>query len=214
MEDIQSSFDDVVSIDHSERSIVNTPIISRPDVSPTVPVVANDLDLKTSIDLDKAEVHSLSLYVAADPESDLSVNNKHIRLNKRIGDIVLLKKAAKALQVELQELTKADEPTMKIEGLKKSHVVPRNLPAFCWKGHNNIPGVHVLEDINTCIRNFMDVMNCHGLDLNSNYLRVIPACLSGTTRTWFEEYLSDFRCKGLGDPTWNNFAVAFKNATV
>ena len=191
MEDIQTNFDEVLSLTDVDALLQDeVPVDTEPMLlNSTIPRTYMAQDMKTSIMLAQADVQSLSIYVASAPESDPLLRNKRSRLSKRINDVLMLKKAAKVLQDDGVEGGIVPVTNMK----QKSHVVPRNLPMFCWEGHDNIPGVHVFEDINTCIRNFVDVMNCHGLDLDNNFLRVIPACLSGTTRTWFEEYLSTHR---------------------
>ncbi|KAI7888274.1 uncharacterized protein EV154DRAFT_398799, partial [Mucor mucedo] len=72
------------------------------------------------------------------------------------------------------------------------------------------PGEHIFEDIKTCLTRFTDVMNCHNLDLDANFLHLLPPQLTTNTHVLFEGYLSKFRCVFQMDPTWLQFSAAFQ----
>ncbi|GAA5817944.1 hypothetical protein MFLAVUS_011524 [Mucor flavus] len=135
--------------------------------------------LKTSLTLAQDEIASLSALVVTFTGSQDQLRSYRSQLSKRVEDLELLGKALKLVQS-----TAGDS----LAGSKLSKVVPRDLPLFQWIGNVTVPGAHVFVDINTCLMKFTDIMTSHDLDLNSNYLRVLPPLLAGPIRLWFEDF--------------------------
>ncbi|KAI7889011.1 uncharacterized protein EV154DRAFT_483549 [Mucor mucedo] len=160
-------------------------------------------DMKKAISLAKEEIKQLSLYVASAPENDHGLKNKRICLKRKTNDLIILKKAFGCFE-DTKDIS-MDKP------ITKSLVVPRNLPMFRWEGLPACgPEGHIFVDVKTCLMNFVDVMNSHGLVLDDNYLRVLPPLLFGATRIWFEDYLNKFRPAFQRVPSWQEFSVAIQ----
>ncbi|KAG2208999.1 hypothetical protein INT47_011139 [Mucor saturninus] len=157
--------------------------------------------MRSALTLAQDEMHSLTMYIASAPESDILLRNKRTRLARRLEDIELFKQS-----LTMMEATAGDT----ILASKISSVVPRNLPKFCWEGHNHVEGAPVFIDIKTCLRNFTDVLRSYNIDFDANYLRIMPPQLSDPARGWFEDYLTTFRKVKQADPTWHEFVVAFQ----
>ncbi|GAA5817749.1 hypothetical protein MFLAVUS_011301 [Mucor flavus] len=157
--------------------------------------------LKTSLTLAQDEIASLSALVVTFTGSQGQLRSYRSQLSKRVEDLELLGKALKLVQS-----TAGDS----LAGSKLSKVVPRDLPLFQWIGNVTVPGAHVFVDINTCLMKFTDIMMSHDLDLNSNYLRVLPPLLAGPIRLWFEDFRVEFAKLYQRDPLWLEFTSAFR----
>ncbi|KAI7864874.1 uncharacterized protein EV154DRAFT_584816 [Mucor mucedo] len=207
---VEDSVDDDDGSAHSDMEDIETTFDQSTNLAADLPGVAVNgavddgyiNDMKISISLAKAEIRQLSLYVSSAPESDSSLRNKRIRLNRRTEDLAMMNKAYLCGE-------EANETTIKHAQVSK--VVPRNLPLFRWEGLAAAgPEGHVFVDVKTCLMNFVDVMNSHGLDLNDNYLRLLPPLLFGTTRIWHEDYINKFKSAYQRVPNWQEFSVAIQ----
>ncbi|KAG2193534.1 hypothetical protein INT47_009585 [Mucor saturninus] len=200
MEGIEQTFVESTALNEpiQEVNAVNT----QPTGEPKPTGSDNKIDdIKTAISIIRDEILDLTRYVGVAPENDPSLNNKRTRLNRRTQDLKLMKNCLEAMKDTVKDT---------IQVSKRSSVVPVKLPMFCWEGHDNIPGEHIFEDIKTCLTRFTDVMNCHNLDLDANFLRLLPPQLTSNTRVWFEGYLTKFRTVFQVDPTWARFSAAFQ----
>ncbi|KAG2192078.1 hypothetical protein INT47_010124 [Mucor saturninus] len=98
-----------------------------------------------------------------------------------------------------------------IKHAQVSKVVTRSLPLFRKEGLAAAgPEGHVFVDVKTSLMNFADVMNSHGIDLNDNYLRLLPPFLFGTTRIWNEDCINKFKSTYQRVPNWQEFSVAIQ----
>jgi len=70
-----------------------------------------------------------------------------------------------------------------------STVVPNGLPLFQWPGFIRDAKRESFADIEECLRRFEDVLNSHGLDFDSNWLRLLPRCLGHDLRDWLNEFV-------------------------
>ncbi|CAO0800620.1 unnamed protein product [Mucor circinelloides] len=70
-----------------------------------------------------------------------------------------------------------------------STVVPTGLPLFQWPGFIRDAKRESFADIEECLRRFEDVLNSHGLDFDSNWLRLLPRCLGHDLRDWLNEFV-------------------------
>ncbi|KAI9345980.1 hypothetical protein BD770DRAFT_446842 [Pilaira anomala] len=151
-------------------------------------------DVRASLTVAQADVARLSALIASGNHSQAEVKQLRSKFSRRIDDLEMITKALKFV----------------------SKVVPRGLPIFQWEGQVSLPSAPVFVDINTCIMNFTDIMKCYGLDLDENYLRVLPPLLAGTIRLWFQDFIFKFKQIYQQDPTWLQFATALtprKNGT-
>ncbi|KAG2206572.1 hypothetical protein INT47_008589, partial [Mucor saturninus] len=201
------------SMEGIEQTFVESTVLNEPtgEVTPSKnvatgeskPTTNNDKieNIMRTISCIQEEIASLTMYVGAAPENDPLLNNKRTRLNRRNQDLKLMKNSLEIIKDTMKDT---------IQSSRKSSIVPVKLPMFCWEGHDNIPGEHIFEDIKTCLTRFTDVMNCHNLDLDANFLRLLPPQLTSNTRVWFEGYLSKFRSVFQMDPTWSQFSAAFQ----
>ncbi|CAM0138732.1 unnamed protein product, partial [Umbelopsis sp. WA50703] len=179
--------------------------------SPEVPTVSTFLPrgagsdpanaLQVSISLAQADIVSLSSMVSSSNGTVDDLRNLRSKLSRRVGDLEMLSKALKLIQATADNTLAA---------AKLSNVVPRNLPLFQWENQVSVPGAPVFVDINTCIMNFTDVMRSHNLDLDANYLRVLPPLLAGTIRLWFQDFLTQFRELYQKDPSWLQFSTTMQ----
>ncbi|KAG2210722.1 hypothetical protein INT45_013566, partial [Circinella minor] len=200
MEGIEHTFVESTVLNESVQEV--SQVKAQPTSEPKNTVAGNKIDsIKAAISVIQDEILTLTMYVGGAPENDPLLNNKRTRLNRRTQDLKLMKNG-----LEIMKDTMKDT----IQASKVSSVVPAKLPMFCWEGHDNIPGEHIFEDIKTCLTRFTDVMNCHNLDLDANFLRLLPAQLTSNTRVWFEGYLSKFRSAYQTNPTWLQFSAAFQ----
>ena len=158
-------------------------------------------DVRASLTLAHADVARLSALIASGNHSQAEVKQLRSKFARRIDDLEMITKALKFVEASASST---------ITGVKVSKVVPRGLPIFQWEGQVSVPTAPVFVDINTCIMNFTDVMNCHGLDLDENYLRVLPPLLAGTIRLWFQDFVHKFSQVYQQDPTWLQFATALQ----
>ncbi|KAG2192539.1 hypothetical protein INT47_011652 [Mucor saturninus] len=159
--------------------------------------------MKKAISLAKEEIKQRSLYVASAPENDYGLKNKRICLKKKTNYLITLKKSFGCFE-ETKDI-------FMYKPIIKSLVVPKNLPMFRWEGLPACgPEGLVFVDVKTCLMNFVDVMNRHGLILDDNYLHVLPPLLFGDTRIWFKDYLNKFRPAFQRVPSWQEFSVAIQ----
>ncbi|KAG2192987.1 hypothetical protein INT47_010369 [Mucor saturninus] len=192
MEDIETSFDQSINLAADMPGAMVNGAVDDGYIN----------DMKIAISLAKAEIRQLSLYVSSASESDSSLRNKRIRLNRRMEDLAMINKACLCGE-------EANETIIKHAQVSK--VVPRNLTLFRWEGLAAAgPEGHVFVDVKTCLMNFVDVMNSHGLELNNNYLRLLPPLLFGTTRIWHEDYINKFKSAYQRVPNWQEFSVAIQ----
>ncbi|KAI8967658.1 hypothetical protein BDB01DRAFT_840352 [Pilobolus umbonatus] len=96
--------------------------------------------------------------------------------------------------------------SQKYHTIKQSSVVPNNLPLFQWEGCASVPTAPVFGDVAACLQKFQDIMFCHNLNYDTNFLCLIPACLT-TQRSWFDVFLSGFDLSRR-PPTWSEFKRA------
>lgn len=153
--------------------------------------------LQTSIDIVNASIASLTAIISASPH-DEEIKNQRVLLANKMKDLAMFTKALKVMK---------DDPATTTE-LKRSTFVPKNLPLFQWEGQVIDAKLgQVFADIKLCLQNFEDVMVSNGLDLDSNFLRVVPPLLSQSTRTWYTGHLANFQKTKQRDPTWAEFSA-------
>ncbi|GAA5816885.1 hypothetical protein MFLAVUS_010419 [Mucor flavus] len=89
-------------------------------------------------------------------------------------------------------------------------IVPK-LCLFQWEGQvfDRTSGHQVFADLKACIQHFEDIMNSHCLDLDNNYLRLLPPLLSPTARIWYDDFLTNYRTAHAASPSWNDFTTGF-----
>ena len=87
-------------------------------------------------------------------------------------------------------------------------VVPSNLPLFQWEGHVFNAKAPIYVDVTACLQKFEDVMFSHNLNYDTNFKRLIPACLSTSQRTWYDQYLSSLGELRFQTLTWSMFKTA------
>ncbi|KAG2190841.1 hypothetical protein INT47_011663, partial [Mucor saturninus] len=155
--DIEETFSESTSL--IEPNAPGSPEVntSQQEVQGPKPTINSKIDaMKRAISLTQSDVLSYSMYVSSAPESDPLLRNKRIRLERRTRDLQALKAALGAVRSTIEDT---------VEQSKVSNVVPPKLAMFCWEGHENVPGAHIFEDIQTCLTNFTDVLNCHNIDI-------------------------------------------------
>ncbi|GAA5802206.1 hypothetical protein HPULCUR_007668 [Helicostylum pulchrum] len=158
--------------------------------------------LQVSISLLHEEIVSLYALIASSNGTTDELRSYREKVSKKMGDLDQLGRAQKLIQATAGST---------LAGAKLSNVVPRNLPLFQWENQVSVPGAPVFVDVNTCIMNFTDVMISHNLDLDANYLRVLPPLLAGTIRLWFEDFVTQFRKLYQQDPSWIQFSTAMQD---
>ena len=155
-----------------------------------------------SINILKAELVSATTMAIQAPEGDEKM--KLLESCKTKGELLCV------LMATLADSKKVDA-TFGSPAVHKaviSNVVPFNLPLFQWEGHVFNAKAPIFVDVAACLQKFEDVMFAHNLDYDANFKRLIPACLSSSQRTWYDQYLSSLGEHRFQSLTWVMFKLA------
>ncbi|KAI8966917.1 hypothetical protein BDB01DRAFT_857440 [Pilobolus umbonatus] len=172
-----------------------SPCVSMDLDSDTTPIIVGSFEksIRKNIATLRNEVATLStriINIPDGPEKDMLMSSCREK-----GELV------RTLVGTLDEVNASNNRTV-----KQSNVVPNNLPLFQWDGCVSIPSAPVFSDVAACLQKFQDIMFCHNLDYNTNFLRLIPACLT-SQRPWFDVFVSGYDMVNRA-PTWSEFKVA------
>ncbi|KAI7899975.1 uncharacterized protein BX663DRAFT_413217, partial [Cokeromyces recurvatus] len=66
-------------------------------------------------------------------------------------------------------------------------ITPVDLPFFQWKGYVRDSSKPIFPTVDICLQNFEKVLRTYSLDLDKNWFRLMPMCLSGEQKMWYNE---------------------------
>ncbi|KAI8062069.1 hypothetical protein BDF21DRAFT_467193 [Thamnidium elegans] len=175
-----------------------------------------EADMKIAFTLLKSSIRNLSLYIASAP-AGVELTNARTSLSNKMKDLKMMKAVCSSMSDDTSSVASVSNSsaispsrTETFVSRAPTAIVPK-LCLFQWEGQvfNRAPGNQVFADIKACIQHFEDIMNSHCLDLDTNYLRLLPPLLSPTARIWYDDFLHNYRTAHVASPTWINFTTAF-----
>ncbi|KAL0582250.1 hypothetical protein ABG067_007907, partial [Albugo candida] len=141
------------------------------------------------------------------PEARIELSERYVELEtstERLSVSVLrLQRVVSATNPVVPVVAPVAAPVVK----QQSNVCPRNLPLFQWENAIFDHSASVCVDVSACLRKFEDVLLAHGLDLDADFLRLVPQLLSDSQRTWYEQFVVQYDVK-VAPPTWADFKTA------
>lgn len=172
---------------------------STPAATPVDPFIEST---QNSINILKAELGTMTATALRFPEGEERL--KLLEACKVKGDLLRVLLATIVDADKVASLGSSSGPRT----VKQSNVVPPNLPLFQWEGHCFNSKAPIFVDVTACLQKFEDVMFSHNLDYDTNFKRLVPACLSTSQRTWYEQYLASLGETRLTSVTWVMFKLA------
>lgn len=162
--------------------------------------------IANSIEIIGATIANLAEAIASSHEDNPNLANWRTAIANKTKDLSFLEKNFKTLRALDNDALDSSSGLTKYTSL-----VPRDLQPFQWEGH-----VHardrgtVFVDIDECLQYFQDIVVRSRLDIDYNFVRLLPPLLSTTTRIWFTDYLTGIQNTYQRQPTWSEFCVAIK----
>lgn len=174
-----------------------------------------DADMKIAYALLKSSIRDVSLFIASAPVG-VELTNARITLASKAKDLDMMKAIMESMADDVSPPASvslsAGASDMSETSVSKttSATVPK-LSLFQWEGQifNRAAGNQIFPDLKACIQHFEDIMTSHCLNLDNNFVRLLPPLLSPTARIWYDGFLSNYRMAHAATPTWKEVATAF-----